>query len=237
MQRLRNPIISMSIQEDNIYKNLIENIADGVIALNQEWEVVYMNAFAERILNTSRTQLIGKNIWKEFPQAVGNAFYVAYHKAMKEKESTTIEEFSATLQRYTQARIHPSDIGLFIYFHDITSEKAAEIRAQKSENNYRDVLDRITDGFIALDKNFRCTYINKKGAEMAHRRSEDLIGKNLWDEFPAAVGSYTYKVMQTALKEQRFISNVDYYEPLNLWLEFSVYPSPEGLSMFTKDIS
>ena len=47
----------------------------------------------------------------------------------------------------------------------------------------------------------------------------------------------TFLAFHTAMKEQRFISNVDYFEPLNLWQENYIYPSPEGLSVFIKDIS
>ena len=59
----------------------------------------------------------------------------------------------------------------------------------------------------------------------------------MWEEFPEAIDSYTYKAIHTAMKEQRFISNIDYYEPLDLWQENHIYPSPEGLSIFIKDIS
>ena len=72
---------------------------------------------------------------------------------------------------------------------------------------------------------------------MVHRDPVSLIGKNVWEEFPDVVGSSTYKAFQTAMKEQRFISNVDFYAPLNLWQENYIYPSPEGLSVFIKDIS
>ena len=107
----------------------------------------------------------------------------------------------------------------------------------KNENKYRHFLERITDGFIALDKNFCYTYANQKIGEMVHRDPVSLIGKNVWEEFPDVVGSSTYKAFQTAMKEQRFISNVDFYAPLNLWQENYIYPSPEGLSVFIKDIS
>ncbi|MCR6718999.1 MAG: histidine kinase [Chitinophagaceae bacterium] len=39
------------------------------------------------------------------------------------------------------------------------------------------------------------------------------------------------------MREQRYISNIDYYAPLDLWMENHIYPSPDGLSVFTRDIS
>lgn len=98
-------------------------------------------------------------------------------------------------------------------------------------------MDRISDGFIVLDSTFRYVYVNQKIGDLVHRDPKSLIGKNVWEEFPDAVNSLTYKAFTTAFKEQRFISNIDYYEPLQLWQENYIYPSPEGLSIFIKDIS
>jgi len=39
------------------------------------------------------------------------------------------------------------------------------------------------------------------------------------------------------METQQFIQHTDYYEPLNLTQENYIYPSPEGLSVFIKDIS
>lgn len=107
----------------------------------------------------------------------------------------------------------------------------------KGEDRYRILLDRITDGFIALDKSFRYIYANHRIGELVNRDPQSLIGKNVWEEFPEAVGSYTYHAFNTAMNEQRFISNVDYFAPLDLWQENYIYPSVDGLSVFIKDIS
>lgn len=114
-----------------------------------------------------------------------------------------------------------------------------EVRAQLSIKTaeLRDILERITDGFIALDKRFNYIYVNKKAGELTHRDPASLIGKNVWEEFPAAVGSPTYHAFLQAMAEQQYVSNTDYFESLNLWQENHIYPSPEGLSVFIHDIS
>lgn len=110
-------------------------------------------------------------------------------------------------------------------------------QAIKREELFRLFIDRITDGFLIVDKNFNYLYVNRRIGELVHRDPGSLIGKNIWKEFPDAVDSFTYKAFQTALKEQRFISNLDYYAPLDLWQENYIYPSPEGLSVFIRDVS
>ncbi|MCG2613118.1 PAS domain S-box protein [Terrimonas sp. NA20] len=107
-------------------------------------------------------------------------------------------------------------------------EKTAEIT---------DIFERITDGFIALDENFRYTYMNTKAGQLIHMEPASLIGKQIWDVFPAAIGSATYKAFNEAMSTQQYISNTDYYEPLHLWQENHIYPSPKGLSVFIRDIT
>jgi len=54
---------------------------------------------------------------------------------------------------------------------DITERKRAEDELQKSRQETVDILARITDNFIAFDKTWRCTYINKV-AELFFRMQE-----------------------------------------------------------------
>jgi len=117
----------------------------------------------------------------------------------------------------------------------VQSELEDKVRTKAAE--LAGIFERITDGFIVLDKDFCCTYVNKKIGEMTRRDPVSLIGKNIWDEFPEAVESATYQAFNTAIKEQRYLSNIDYNEPLDLWQENHIYPGPEGLSIFVRDIT
>jgi PAS domain S-box-containing protein len=127
---------------------------------------------------------------------------------------------------------------------DITRRKEGEVVRQRLEEevNFANrelagVFEKISDGFIMLDNNFCYTYANKRVGEMVNRSPETLIGKCVWDEFPDAVNSSTYNAFERAMKEQRYIYNVDYYEPLDLWQENHIYPSTGKLSIFIRDIS
>lgn len=219
------------------FRSLLENISDGIIAIDKDWTIVYANKTATKLLKRKPGKLIEKNIWEEFPESVGNPFYKAYHKAMKTQKRITVEDHSHAVGKWMRSTVYPSPKGLIVYFHDVTAQRKAELKAKKNEESFRTFINRITDGFIALDKDFNYVYVNQKIGELVHRDPKSLVGKNVWKEFPDAVNSFTYKAFQTALREQRFISNIDYYEPLQLWQENYIYPSPDGLSIFIKDIS
>jgi PAS domain S-box-containing protein len=106
-----------------------------------------------------------------------------------------------------------------------------------SEEKYRTLVQRIMDAFIALDNDSCFTYLNKHAGELLQRNPAELIGKNIWEEFPDSVGSATYKALQHAKTTQQLVSNIDYYAARDLWQENHVYPSADGLLVFIRDIT
>ncbi len=80
-------------------------------------------------------------------------------------------------------------------------------------------------------------YAMSTKSEMIHHDPQSLIGKYVWDVFPEAIGSATWEAFNAAMSTQQYISNTDYFEPLQLWQENHLYPSPNGLSVFIRDIS
>ncbi|MEQ7802123.1 PAS domain-containing protein [Pedobacter sp. ASV1-7] len=120
---------------------------------------------------------------------------------------------------------------------DITEKKQAELEIRRQTEQIENLLECITDGFIGLDKNLHYTYANKQVGKILGLNEETLIGKNIWEVFPEAVGSSTYHAIQKALTEKIYICHEDYYQPLNLWQENRIYPIGDGLSIFIRDIS
>lgn len=105
------------------------------------------------------------------------------------------------------------------------------------QNKYRSTIDRITDGFASLDTNWHFTYLNKAAADLLHRLPEDLIGKDFHIEFPNSVGKEFYQACERALKEQKYMFHLEHLKTTDFYIENHIYPSPEGLSIFLKDIT
>jgi PAS domain S-box-containing protein len=233
----KDKVLQQLVESEEKYRSLIERVSDGFIALDTSWKFIYANNVAEEILGKPQGSLIGKNIWDEFPEAINKSFYNAYHDAMKFQRHVHLEEYSTTIDRWVEVDIYPSLTGISAYFKDITEQRKAEEEARKSEEKYRVFIQRITDGFIAIDKNWCYTYMNKQAGELTHRDPGEMIGRNVWKEFPDVVGSPTFKAFHKAMDEQQYVCNIDYYAPLDLWQENHIYPSPDGLSVFIRNIT
>jgi PAS domain S-box-containing protein len=98
------------------------------------------------------------------------------------------------------------------------------------------ILESITDAFFALDDEWRFTYLNREAERVLLRSREDLLGKNVWDEFGPGVGSTFQTEYTRARREGVTVKFEEYYPPLGAWLEVSAYPRPDGLAVFFQDV-
>jgi PAS domain S-box-containing protein len=67
-----------------------------------------------------------------------------------------------------------------------------------------------------------------------------MIGKCVWDYFEAdgdPADHDFYKAVHKAMNEQVDVHTEVYYAPYGVWFENHIYPSPEGLSLFFRDIT
>ncbi|WP_338789246.1 PAS domain S-box protein [Metabacillus sp. FJAT-53654] len=100
-----------------------------------------------------------------------------------------------------------------------------------------EILDRITDAFFALDKEWKFTYVNKEATRLLLRKKEQFIGNCLWDEFPETIDLQLYHQFHKAVNEQVAVNFEHYSFPLKAWFEVRAYPSPNGLSVYFQDIT
>jgi len=116
------------------------------------------------------------------------------------------------------------------------SLKLARLR-QEATVRERTLLGRVTDGFMALDLDFRFTYANEAAQEVSRTPLEAMLGKTMWEAFPGTIGNQFEIQYRRSLLQQIAVDFEEYYAPFDLWLEVHVYPSPTGLSLFFRDIN
>jgi len=101
-----------------------------------------------------------------------------------------------------------------------------------------EVIERVHDGFVALDNNWVYTVVNTRAAKMLQReKPEDLIGKHIWTEFPEGVGQPFHMAYEKAMETQEPFIFEEYFQPWDLWFENRIYPSPNGLTIYFTDIT
>ena len=118
------------------------------------------------------------------------------------------------------------------------SEKENKVYSQVADHfNSNEILERISDAFVALDNKWCYTYMNKKAAEIFKRDLKEMIGKHIWTEFPEQIDQPFYKACNEAMEQQHYVQIEEYYRQHESWFENHIYPSPEGLSIFFCNIT
>ncbi|MEW6495447.1 MAG: PAS domain S-box protein, partial [Cyanobacteriota bacterium] len=133
---------------------------------------------------------------------------------------------------------------MYCVARDITANKRAEQdrlqllhREQAARNQITKILESITDAFFALNREWCFTYLNPQSEPLLQRRREELLGQNIWAEFPEAVGSIFYQEYHRAITDEVSVEFEAFYPPLNTWFSVHAYPSEEGLSVYFENIN
>jgi len=111
---------------------------------------------------------------------------------------------------------------------------------RQADQQVASILNRITDGFVAFDRQWRMTYMNHKAAELTLRRGTDpqtVLGKVVWEVFPDLAGSELHREYLQAVQTQKPVVLDFYYPMLGIWLEHRAYPSEDGLTVYFQDVT
>jgi PAS domain S-box-containing protein len=123
------------------------------------------------------------------------------------------------------------------HYDEASSISPPEKVAQIMDARIVSVLERMTDGFVALDHKWRYTYVNHQAEQLLGRRKDDLLGRVIWEVYPEAVGTLFYQKYHEAMRTQQPLLFEEFYPPSQKWFAMHIYPSPEGLSIYYKDIT
>ncbi|MBD3882394.1 PAS domain-containing protein [Phormidium tenue FACHB-886] len=110
-----------------------------------------------------------------------------------------------------------------------------EAKLRSSDQQVVDLLEGISDGFFALDRQGRCTFVNPKATQILQQSAETLLGRVIWETLDEVLGPRFEQEYHTAVDRQISISFEQFSNSLGRWIEIRTFPSYEGLSVFLHD--
>jgi PAS domain S-box-containing protein len=117
-------------------------------------------------------------------------------------------------------------------------DRLAERRQQKlADARARAILESVTDGFFALDRDWRFTYANLEAGRILGRPAGELVGRVIWDEYPGLIGSDFEAMYRSAMTERVGGSVTQFYPDHNRWYEAHSHPLPDGVSIYFRDVT
>lgn len=170
---------------------VLRTMPDGFFLLDTHWRFSFVNAAAEQMLRRDPTELIGENIWDEFPQARGTIFEHTYKAVRETGISRTFQAYFAPLEAWFEVSAHPAQTGVAVHFRNVTRE----VSEQRDLRLFRATIDAMTSGAIMLEKgsgginSWPIMYANAAACRLWNSDEETLRGRILSDLLAQAVCS------------------------------------------------
>lgn len=167
-----------------------------------------------------------------------------WRRALEGEQFTITQEFgNPSTRRSYELRFNTlrneagEVIGAIHFVRDNTARKRAEADLLAAHDRARNILESITDAFLALDSEWRVTYINREAERALRLRREDLLGKNIWQQSAPAVDSLSWHQCHRAVRENVAVHFEDYYATLDTWFHVHAFPGADGLSVYFENIN
>lgn len=100
-----------------------------------------------------------------------------------------------------------------------------------------EILERISEGFYAVDTDWRLVYVNAHAESFWQRSREELLGRSMFSLFPAFRGSPAHAAHVRAFEEGRHVRAEVISTATGLPVELNLYPDSCGLSVYFRDVS
>lgn len=239
---------------------LLQHSSDIVSILDQQGMVMYISPAVQQIHGLSADVVIGHNALQVVHPGDRRVFAAALDRLLQDptqlqrvqyRYKNAVDSYG-WMETVASNQLHiPAIRGIVANSRDITTRKAAEIEreelltdaiaARAEATAARDLLasvfTRMNDGIIALDRDWRYTYVNDNAAELLGRPVAELLGQHIWTVSPDGIDQVFYRAYYQAIEQQTAIHLEEYYEPWQRWFENRIYPSEDGLTIYFTEIT
>ncbi|MDO8612508.1 MAG: PAS domain S-box protein [Dehalococcoidia bacterium] len=184
------------------FKALVENAPDCIARFDSELRHVYVNPAVQRVLGMPPDEIIGRSHPElGVPEELYSIWQTSLRAVFDTGEESVIEFATPKSAHYYQSRLVPefaedgSIETVLTITRDITEHKRAEEALRKSETNYRDLVENISEVIYAQDKDGRITYVSPVVEQIGGYSPQEVIGRPFTDfihpdDLPSLVESF-----------------------------------------------
>jgi PAS domain S-box-containing protein len=109
---------------------------------------------------------------------------------------------------------------------------------RQAQDRLAQLVESMAVGFIAMDTDWVMTHVNAEAERITGTPRAALLGRSLWEAFPATVGTEFEQQYRHAVATGRPVVFDAYYPgPLDVWVEVRAVPGPDGVALYFLDVT
>ena len=120
--------------------------------------------------------------------------------------------------------------------HAIDARQLATLRSLMGQNPIN-LFDQLPDPVFSLTSDWSFSYLNEAASTHFGQDRETMIGSSIWETVPEVTETTFFDRYHEAMESDHPITVTEYFEPWDRWYREYLYPSVDGLTVLSKDIT
>lgn len=231
-----------AIFHDEFAHPLFNDYPDGVATLDLYGNFLSVNKIFVNQSKYCKEDLLEMSIVRLIAEKDFSRVFDLFQKGMKgeiqnfEAEMVTKEGTVMFLNlTFLPVLVNNEVLGIYMIVKDLTSLTEAKLQIEAHQAEMINILESITDGFFAIDRDWTVTYVNKEAERILRVPRETIIGLNIQDLSLESLPARALAAYEQAMTEQISIRFDEFMPNLNMWLEITVYPNNGGIAGYFRD--
>jgi len=170
------------------YQTLFDHVRDPIFVVDSEQLIICANAAAQELLGGAERELIGRQLWEDFPAA----------RAILEqaRELDLTQTLRMDRSHVYEVSVGPltgpkgQNLGMVVVCRDVTARRKALSQLADSEHLIRTLIETSSNGILRFSRNleeadqpYQCVFANSAAEAFISQVDAPLIGMTL-DEMP-----------------------------------------------------
>nr|WP_315207658.1 ATP-binding protein [uncultured Albidiferax sp.] len=240
------------------FVDLFEFAPDAFVMTTREGRIVQVNRQAEALFGWSRDALLDQpvemlmaatvtalagtkaertGLWERYlqasePRAKGGEL-PALHGLRQDGTVFPVDVSLSPLEL-------DGDLVLVAAVRDITERERMASALRQSSAMHRHTLDDMLEGCQVIDFDWRYRYVNAAALRQSRHLGEDLVGRTVTDVEPGIENTLIYAIVGRCMQTRQAQHGEHLYtypDGTHAWFQVSALPAPDGVSLFSVDIS
>jgi len=172
------------------YRGLLEAAPDGMVVVNQDGEIVLLNAQAEKQFGYRRDELLGQKVTNIIPRGFAERLIADGTRTASEALAQQIGTGIELIGRRKDKSAFPIEImlsplespeGILVTaaIRDITVRKDAEKHLEQMEGRYRGLMEAAPDGMVVVNESGEIVILNARAETQFGYRRDELLGQKV----------------------------------------------------------